>query len=44
MHRFQGRTWPAAARRFRLTRASERELARFRGEDPDGDWDDDEDN
>lgn len=41
--RFRGRPWPAAARRFRLTDAGERELARLRGEDAGWDEEDEED-
>lgn len=38
--RFGQRPWPASARRFQLTRAGERELARLRAY-PDEDEDDD---
>ena len=41
--RFEGRPWPASARRFELTDAGERELARLRG-DTEEDWDDDDEN
>jgi hypothetical protein len=39
--RFVGRPWPASARRFELTDADERELARLRDDTEDA-WDDDE--
>jgi len=41
--RFEGRPWPASARRFELTDAGERELARLRG-DTEEHWDDDDEN
>lgn len=43
--RFGQRPWPASARRFQLTRAGERELARLRGypEDDEDERHDDED-
>ncbi len=39
--RFERRPWPASARRFELTDAGERELARLHGDTEDA-WDDDE--